>query len=69
MVNEVNPQNFGRLEAEVATLQRDVTELREDVKTLLELANKSQGGFWMGMSIASLFGGVMTFVVERLFLR
>ena len=69
MVNEVNPQNFGRLEAEVATLQRDVTELREDVKTLLELANKSKGGFWMGMSIASLFGGVMTFVVERLFLR
>jgi len=29
---------------------------------LLELANKGKGGFWMGMTIASMVGGFITFV-------
>jgi hypothetical protein len=42
-----------------------VDGLTEKVDSLLELANKSKGGFWMGMTIASLVGGVVTFVGER----
>jgi hypothetical protein len=30
------------------------------------LANKSKGGFWMGMTIASMAGGVITFVAGKL---
>jgi len=29
---------------------------------LLELANKSKGGFWTGMMIASAIGGLITFI-------
>jgi hypothetical protein len=36
------------------------------VKELLALANKSRGGFWMGMTIASAVGGVVTFFVDRI---
>jgi hypothetical protein len=36
------------------------------VKVLLELANKSKGGFWMGMTIASMMGGFITFVGGKL---
>ena len=64
-MSEIDPREFGRLEAEVKSLQEEVRGLREDVKALLELANKGRGGFWMGMSIASLVGGAATWFLER----
>lgn len=63
---EIDPREFGKLEAQVELLQAEVHGLREDVKSLLALANKSKGGFWVGMSIASAIGGVFTFVADRL---
>lgn len=63
---EIDPREFGKLEAQVELLQVEVHGLREDVKSLLALANKSKGGFWVGMSIASAIGGVFTFTVDRL---
>jgi len=64
---DVDARDFGRLEAQVESLHGQVTQLSADVKALLELANKSKGGFWMGMTIASIAGGVFTFVADRLF--
>ena len=66
-MSEIDARDFGRLEAQVESLQGQVTQLSNDVKALLELANKSKGGFWMGMTIASIAGGVFTFVADRLF--
>ena len=66
-MDEVSAREFGRLEAQVEALQSDVHNLRDDVKSLLELANKSKGGFWMGMTIASLIGGMFTFFIDRFF--
>jgi hypothetical protein len=66
-MDDVSAREFGRLEAQVDALQNEVSDLRKDVKCLLELANKSKGGFWMGMTIASLVGGGVTFFMDRLF--
>jgi hypothetical protein len=66
-MDEVSAREFGKLEAQVEALQSEVSDLRGDVKTLLELANKSKGGFWMGMTIASGVGGLITFFVDRMF--
>jgi hypothetical protein len=66
-MSDVDARDFGRLEAQVESLHGQVTQLSNDVKALLELANKSKGGFWMGMTIASIAGGVFTFVADRLF--
>ena len=63
---EIDPREFGKLEAQVEALQVEVHGLREDVKSLLALANKSKGGFWVGMSIASAIGGIFTFIADRL---
>ena len=63
---EIDARDFGRLEAQVESLQLQVSQLSTDVKALLELANKGKGGFWMGMTIASFMGGVITFVADRL---
>ena len=64
---EIDPREFGKLEAQVSALQAEVHSLSKDVKCLLELANKSKGGFWMGMTIASTVGGILTYIGERLF--
>ena len=65
-MSEIDARDFGRLEAQVEALHGQVTQLSTDVKSLLELANKGKGGFWMGMTIASFMGGVITFIADRL---
>lgn len=65
-MNDIDPRDFGRLEAEVQSLQVQVTTLNGKVDDLLELANRSKGGFWMGMTIASMIGGGLTWIAERL---
>jgi len=65
-MSEVDARDFGKLEAQVEALQKEVHSLSTDVKALLELANKSKGGFWMGMVIASTLSGVISFFAARL---
>jgi hypothetical protein len=63
---EIDPVTFGELKAEVSYLKTEVTKLREDIETLLELANKSKGGFWTGMTIAATIGSVLTLIVTNI---
>ena len=65
-MSDIDARDFGKLEAQVEALQKEMHQLSSDVKALLELANKGKGGFWMGMTIASFMGGVITFVADRL---
>jgi DNA anti-recombination protein RmuC len=65
MSDEFGARDFGKLEAQVEALQKEVHTLSQDVKALLELANKGKGGFWMGMTIASFGGGIITFIADR----
>ena len=65
-MSDIDARDFGRIEAQVESLQTEVHQLAKDVKELLELANKSKGGFWMGMTIASMAGGFITFIGGRL---
>jgi hypothetical protein len=68
-MSEIDPREFGKLEAQVEALQIEVHGLRQDIKLLLEMANKSKGGFFVGMAIASFAGGVITFIADRLFTK
>ncbi len=56
---------FGKMQAEVEQLKEDVADLKKDVKQLLELANKSKGGFWAGMTIASMLGAAASWFVSH----
>ena len=58
---------FGGLVNQVENLQAKVDSMDRDIKELLELANKSKGGFWMGMTIASIVGGLITYIANFLF--
>jgi hypothetical protein len=65
-MSDIDARDFGKLEAQVEALQKEMHTLSSDVKALLELANKGKGGFWMGMTIASFMGGIVTFVADRI---
>lgn len=58
---------FGGLVNQVEHLQSKVDSMDKDIKELLELANKSKGGFWMGMTVASIVGGFITYISGWLF--
>ena len=65
MSNEIDPIQYGKLIAQVQNLEHKVDSLEVDIKLLLELANKSKGGFWAGMAIASAIGGFITFIANH----
>ena len=64
-MTEIDPREFGRLEAEVMSLRNQVTAMQTDIRTLLEMANKSRGGLWAGMTIASMLGGAVSWVATH----
>ena len=64
-MSDIDPREFGKLEAQVEALQIEVHALRQDIKTLLEMANKSKGGFFVGMAIASVVGGIISFIATK----
>jgi len=64
-MTEIDPREFGRLEAEVTSLRNQVTAMQNDIKTLLEMANRSKGGLWAGMTIASMLGGAVSWVATH----
>lgn len=64
-MTEIDPREFGRLEAEVHSLRTQVSDLQKDVRTLLAMANRSKGGLWVGMTIASALGGFASWIVSH----
>jgi hypothetical protein len=68
-MSEIDPREFGKLEAQVEALQLEVHAMRSDIKQLLEMANKSKGGLWAGMAIVSMLTSVGTFIVDRTVFR
>lgn len=69
MSNEIDLIEYGALTAQVKTLTNTVSAMEADVKSLLELANKSKGGFWVGMTIASIVGGFVSWVIHTFAVR
>jgi len=65
-MESIDPVEYGKLLAKVETLTTKVDAMESDIKTLLELANKSKGGFWMGMTVASIVGGFITWFANNL---
>jgi len=41
-----------------------MAEIKKDIKELVELANKSRGGFWVMMGFAGMVSSVFTWVIR-----
>lgn len=56
---------YGVLWERVQNMDKKIDKMEQQIGELLELANKSKGGLWAGMAIASAVGGLFTWVVSH----
>ena len=64
-MTDINPIEFGKMKEQIEQLQKGQDELRKDMKEMLALAERSKGGFWMGMAIASFIGGLVSIFIKN----
>jgi len=60
---EIDPVRYGVLWERVQNMDKKIDRMERQIEQLLELANKSKGGLWAGMAIASAVGGSITWLV------
>jgi hypothetical protein len=67
--SEIDPVRYGAMwqrvqdyERRFEVIDKKLDKMERQIEELLALANKGKGGFWMGMTIASMAGGVITWV-------
>jgi hypothetical protein len=63
---EIDLVKYGVLWERVQQMDKKIDKMEGQIEQLLELANKSKGGFWMGMSIASAVGGIAGWVISHM---
>jgi hypothetical protein len=62
---EIDMVKYGVLWERVQQMDKKVDKMETQLEQLLELANKSKGGFWMGMTIASGVGGLVSWFISH----
>ena len=56
---DIDPVKIGEMWSKVESMEKEIAEMRHDIKELLAMANKGRGGFWVGMMVVS---GISSFV-------
>jgi hypothetical protein len=64
-MTDFDPIKYGVLWQRVQEMDRKVDKMERQLEELLALANKSKGGFWMGMTIASIAGGFISWMASH----
>jgi hypothetical protein len=59
---DIDPIKYGVLWQKVEDMTKKVDKLEENMETLIALANKSRGGFWMGMAFVSAVSTAVGYV-------
>lgn len=60
-----DPIKYGALWERVRDMDKKIDKMELKVELLLELANKSKGGFWVGMTVASFVGAIAGWIVDH----
>lgn len=63
--HDFDPVKYGVLWQRVQDMDKKMDKMERQIEQLLALANQSKGGFWMGMTIASLAGGFVAWFVQH----
>ena len=64
-MEEIDLVKYGALWERVQTMDKKMDKMERQIEELLALANKGKGGFWMGMTIASMFGAAVSWVTSH----
>lgn len=66
MDEKIDLVKYGVLWQKVEELEKKIDKLEAGMEKLLELANKSKGGFWMGMAIISVLSSIVGYLTSWL---
>lgn len=61
-MSEIDPVKYGVLWQKVEDMTKKVDKLEENMETLIALANKGRGGFWVGMTIVSAISSAVGYL-------
>lgn len=62
--DELNHMTYGALLQRVKDMDKKIDKMETQLEELVALANRSRGGFWIGMSIVSAISAVGGFIVS-----
>ena len=62
---EIDPVKYGVLWQRVTEMDKKMDKMERQLEDLLALANKGRGGLWMGMTLASIGGGVISWMASH----
>jgi len=68
-MSDFDPVEYGKLIRAVEQMETEMSEMKKDLKELVELANKSRGGFWVMMGFAGMVSSVFTWVIRDWFAK
>ena len=68
-MSEIDPVKYGVMWQKVSAIETEMAEMRADIKELLAMANKSRGGFWVGMMIVSGISSLIGFLASNFNLK
>lgn len=63
---EIDLVKYGVLWERVQNMDKKIDKMEKEVTELLALANKSKGGLWAGMAIASSVGAVIGWLISHM---
>lgn len=64
-MNEIDPQEFGRLEAKVEAMEKTIEKMSRDLDQLVALANQGRGAFWIAMLLGGSIGAGVSALVSK----
>lgn len=63
----LDPYKYGKLVAQVETMEKKIDTMEADIKKLVMMAERSKGSLWALMGVASVFGGFVTWMADLIF--
>lgn len=66
-MTEIDPKDFGALEADVRTLTAEVRLLRQEMAQVNAAINQGRGGLWVVVMAAGALASMLTLAVKKLF--
>ncbi len=66
-MSEIDPQEFGALQADVKTLTKEIHLLRNEMVQVNAMINQGKGGIYVLVLAAGAIGSAITFGLKKIF--
>jgi hypothetical protein len=63
----LDPYKYGKLVAQVESMEKKIDTMEADIKTLVGMAERSKGSLWALMGVASVAGAFISYISEMVF--